>query len=84
MGLSKSMKPTDEVNLTTLVTLYDVMDIVLRDRQRGWNDYKRWRPPESEVDALYRKAEQFWDRLCRHFSPLKELRDSSPEDKVRR
>ena len=82
MGLSKSMKPTDEVNLTTLVTLYDAMDIVLRDRQRGWNDYKHWRPPESEVDALYRKAEQFWDRLCRHFDPLKELRDSSPEDKV--
>ena len=35
MGLSKSMKPTDEANLTTLVTLYDVMDIVLRDRQRA-------------------------------------------------
>ena len=82
MGLSKSMKPTDEINLTTLVTLYDVMDIILRDRQRGWGDYKRWRPPESEVDALYGKANQFWDRLCHQFAPLKELRDSSPEDKI--
>jgi len=82
MGLSKSMKSTDQVNLTTLVTLYDVMDTILRDRQRGWKDYKRWRPSESEVDDFYRKAKQFCDRLCRHFDPLKELRNSSPEDKV--
>ena len=82
MGLSKSMSPTDQVNLTTIVTLYDVMDVVLRDRNRGWSNYKRWRPPESEVDLLYQKATQFWDRLCRQFSALRELRDSSPEDNI--
>ena len=82
MGLSKSIKSTDRTNLTTIVTLYDVMDIVLRDRLRGWSEYKRWRPPESEVDALFQKATQFWDRLCRQFLPLKELRDSSPKDEV--
>lgn len=80
MGHSKSMRPTDKTNLTTLVTLYDVMDIVLRDRKRGWRDYKRWRPPEVEVEAFYRKAFQFWDQLCSQFNSLEELRHSSQED----
>ena len=81
-GIQKSMSPKDRTNLTTIVTLYDVVDIVLQNRKRGWSDYKRLRPPESEVDSLYQKANQFWDCLCRLFSPLSELRDSSPEDHV--
>jgi len=82
MGASKAMKPTDRTNLTTLVTVYDVMDIVLRDRVRGWADYKRWRPPESDVEAFYNSAKKFWDKFCREFPPLKELRDSDPSDEV--
>lgn len=82
MGVSKSMRPADRTHLTTIVTLYDVMDVVLRDRQRGWGDYKRWRPPEREVDAFYKKAKEFWDRLCRQFPPLQDVRDSSPQDEV--
>ena len=82
MGISKSMKPADRIHLTTIVTLYDVMDVVLRDRQRGWSDYKRWRPAESQVDAFYKKAKEFWDRLCRQFPPLQDVRGSSPQDEV--
>ena len=81
-GLKNSIKPDDQNNLTTIVTLYDTMDIVLRDRKNGWNDYKRWRPPEKEVDALYSKAVKFWDGLCHEFPPLIELRQSSAEEKV--
>lgn len=81
-GVSKSMSAADRTHLTTIVTLYDVMDVVLRDRQRGWSDYKRWRPPESKVDTFYEEAEEFWDRLCRQFPPLQEVRDSSPQDEV--
>ena len=44
-GLKNSIKPDDHTNLTTIGTLYDAMDIVLRARKKGWNDYKRWRPP---------------------------------------
>ena len=82
MGTATSMKSTDQVHLTTLVTLYDVMDIILRDRRRGWNDYKRWRPTEDEVERLCGKAWQYWDGLCRVFSSLREFRDSRPEDKI--
>ena len=82
LGLTKSMKSTDHTNLTTIVTLYDVVDIVLRDRIRGWQDYKRRRPPEPEVEDFYRKATEFWDELCCQFSSLKEFRDSAIEDKV--
>ena len=81
-GLKNSIKPDDHTNLTTIATLYDTMDIVLRDRQKGWNDYKRWRPPDKEVDGLYSKAKQFWDGLSCQFPPLTELRESSAEEKV--
>ena len=60
MGLSNSIRPTDRTNLTTVVTLYDVLDVVLRDRSRGWEDYKRWRPSEPEVDEFFVKANSFW------------------------
>ncbi len=82
LGLTKSIRATDHTNLTTIVTLYDVVDIVLRDRKRGWQDYKRRRPPEPEVDDFYRKATEFWDELCCQFSSLNEFRDSSTEDSV--
>lgn len=82
MGMSKSIRPTDQTNLTTIVTVYDVVDIVLSNGQRGWKDYKRWRPPESEVEIFYQTASEFWDALCYNFISLKELRDSSPEDNV--
>ena len=82
MGTANSIKSTDQVHLTTLVTLYDVMNIILRDRQRGWNDYKRWRPAEDEVERLCGKAWKYWDGLCRVFSSLREFRDSRPEDKI--
>ena len=82
MGMSKSIKPTDRTNLTTLVTLYDVVDVVLRDRKRGWEDYKRWRQSEPEVEEFYAKASEFWDALCCQFESLKELRDSAPKDQV--
>ena len=84
MGASKAMKPGDDANLTTILAVYDVMDSVLCDRRRGWTEYKRWRPPESDVESFYRHACKFWDRLCRQFPPLKELRGSAPRDKVAR
>ena len=82
MGMSKSIRPSDRTNLTTLVTLYDVVDVVLRDRKRGWEDYKRWRPSEREVEEFYAKASGFWDDLCVQFKALRELRDSAPNEQV--
>ena len=82
MGLSKSIRPTDRRNLTTIVTLYDVVDMVLCDRRRGWKNYKTRRPAEAEVDRLFAKARSFWDALCSSFDSLRELRDSSPEENI--
>ena len=82
MGMTKSISRTDRKNLTTIVTVYDVVDIVLSVGQRRWKDYKRWRPPEPKVEEFYRQATEFWDALCFNFACLKELRDSSPEENV--
>ena len=82
MGTSSSIRVSDDVHLTTIVTLYDVMDVVLRDRRRGWHDYKRWRPREADVEKFYRRAKEYWDALCRTFGALAEFRGSRPEDKI--
>ena len=81
-GLKNSIKPDDRTNLTTMATLYDTMDVVLCDRKRGWKDYKRWRPPDEEVEDLYSKAVEFWNSLSSQFPPLKELQESSAEEKI--
>lgn len=82
MVATKSMSPHDHTNLTTIVALYDVMDLILRDRYNGWDDFKRWRPAEELVDKFYKDATIFWDRMCRQFKPLQELKNSSPSDKI--
>ncbi len=81
-GPKNSIKADDRTNLTTIATLYDTMDVVLRDRKNGWNDYKRWRPPDEEVDEFYSKAVQFWDGLSSQAPPLKELQESSAEEEI--
>lgn len=82
MVATKAINPRDQTNLTTIVTLYDVMDLVLRDRYKGWDDFKRWRPSEASVEHFYKNATTFWDRMCRSFKPLQELKNSTPTDKV--
>lgn len=82
MGMTKSISRTDGTNLTTIVTVYDVVDIVLSVGQPSWRDYKRWRPPDPRVEEFYGEATEFWDALCHNFASLKELRDSSPKENV--
>ena len=82
MGMTKSISRTDGTNLTTIVTVYDVVDIVLSVGQPSWKDYKRWRPPDPRVEEFYGEATEFWDALCHNFASLKELRDSSPKENV--
>lgn len=82
MGMTKSISRSDRTNLTTIVTVYDVLDIVLSVGHTKWREYKRWRPPEPTVEEFYQDASEFWDTLCGNFASLEEFRDSSPNDDV--
>jgi len=82
-GASKSISVTDEYSFTTIVALYDSMDIFLKDRSASsWKQFKKYRPNSEEIENFYEKAKILWDKMCSQFSPLKEMKNSNVEDKV--
>ncbi|MBN2258338.1 MAG: DGQHR domain-containing protein [Anaerolineaceae bacterium] len=67
---SKNLPVADNKNFTSIIALYDSLDIYLRAKPRGWNDIKKRRPPESEINKYYAKSVEFWDRLVGQFEWL--------------
>jgi DNA sulfur modification protein DndB len=90
----KAIPASNNSCLTTVVTLYQVLDIILlggktslsiisggktgRSIGKLWRDYKARRPEDHEIDTFYKEALTFWDRLVNAFPPLQEVRDKSP------
>ncbi len=79
---TKSIPPTDQRHFTSIVTLYDVLDMVVRDRVRGWIDFKKLRPSDSDLQNFRKTAESFWELMCQHFPPLFEIRNQEPADNL--
>lgn len=80
---ARSIPPTDTQSLTSIVVLYDVMDIQLRDRgAKAWRRFKTVRPSNDEIQYYLDKSIEFWLLLIESFPPLQELRDSEPADEV--
>ena len=78
-GSARNMLPTDTSNFTTIVTLYDSLDILLRDKKQGWAAFKKKRPSEDRIDELADEALTFWDGLVSAFPPLKRLKEKPAE-----
>jgi DNA sulfur modification protein DndB len=76
----KNIPITDHTNFTTIVALYDLLDIVLRDRRNGWNDYKRWRPSDEEIDKYAKVATGYWNTLMRHFPELAAMKTAKNDE----
>ena len=77
---TKSIPVSDKTSFTSIVTLYDVLDIYLKEK--GWIYFKRFRPPEERLKELYKKSNDLWKILVGNFRCLKELRESSSADEV--
>jgi len=82
IGGSKSIPPTDRKSFTSIIVLYDAIDHFLRDRIRGWNDFKKFRPSDEEIDSLYKNIVTFWDILISSFKPLQIFENSDPSDQL--
>jgi DNA sulfur modification protein DndB len=78
----KNIPTRDDRSFTTIVALYDALDILLRDRYRGWKDFKRFRPSEEVIERFYERAVNFWDMMTDYYEPLQTVRDSDPRDNV--
>jgi DNA sulfur modification protein DndB len=81
----KMISVSDGESLTTLVTLYEVLDIILRDRSEGaWKEFKKFRPSDEMIAGYYEKAQVFWNLMIDNFPMLPVVRDSTREQKVAR
>jgi DNA sulfur modification protein DndB len=77
----KSLPVGDKKNFTSLVTLYEVIDIVLpilmhisteRDGEQSWDDYKRIRPEPKGIALARKRIFGFWNSFLKHFPDLRD------------
>ncbi|MCM1982002.1 DGQHR domain-containing protein [Lyngbya confervoides] len=72
----KNISPNDTSSFTTIVALYDALDVFLKP-PRGWRDFKKSRPEDSVIKTFYSRASDLWNGLIENFVPLEEIRDSN-------
>lgn len=83
VAISSANSLNDAENITTIGTLYDSLDIFLRDQSLNrWRDFKRLRPTNEEIDKYYEEAEELWNLLCESISSLNEYREAPVSDKA--
>ena len=78
----KGIQASDRRNLTTILTVYDVLDRYLNWQWKERRDFKKQRPSDRELNSLYKQSVELWDSLVEAFAPVRELADSKPEDEV--
>ena len=79
---TKAIYPRDGNNITSIITLYDVLETVLREKGKRWHNFKKFRPIPSIISQYYNRAVQFWDTMIEHFPPLKEFKETLPGKSV--
>lgn len=85
LAKTKAVAVKDNRSFTTIITLYDVLEILFRKKGRegrDWNEFKRHRPEEGDISNFYVKSAQFWDTMVEHFPPLVEVRTSQSGENV--
>ena len=70
---AKSIPKSDKC-ITTIVTLYDVLDIILCNKHR-WKEFLAARPSDRIINQYAKKAFEYWDYLQENFKELRLLKD---------
>ncbi|HXE74009.1 MAG TPA: DNA sulfur modification protein DndB [Candidatus Xenobia bacterium] len=78
----KSLPNSDRRSFTTIITLYDVLDVYLAGDPKDWRKFKKLRPPDKTINAFYKKAAELWDKMVDTYPPLRELARSDLEEEV--
>ena len=81
LSKTKAIAVKDNRSFTTIITLYDVLEILFR-RKRGWSEFKRRRPEDDTIAEFSVNSAHFWDRMVVSFSPLKEVLASQPDENI--
>ncbi len=72
--LGKSIPTNDNKSITTIVSLYDTLDIILQDKANTeWKSFLSVRPSDDVIDIYYKKAIAYWDGLQKNFEELNSI-----------
>ena len=82
LSKTKAVAVRDNRSFTTIITLYDVLEILFRIKGRGWTDFKRHRPDDEKISEFYAKSASFWDTMIEYFPPLGEVQVSQPGEDI--
>ena len=82
LSKTKAVAVRDNRSFTTIITLYDVLEILFRTKGRRWTDFKRHRPDDDEISEFYAKSVRFWDTMIEYFPPLQEVQVSQPDENI--
>lgn len=89
LGKGKALSPHDDKNFTSLVALYQAMDLYFMEGNKpSWQAYKAVRPTkETEVQDFIDRGHKIWDRLIDTIPELRRvenLKASEPLPKAYR
>ena len=76
----KAIPATDKKFFTTLETLYDVIDELLKRETDEWRSAKKFRPSDHVIKREYQKVTKFWNLLITSVPALSDLQNSDRED----
>ena len=72
--LGKSIPRNDDRCITTIVSLYDMLNIILKNKTpEEWKKFLRIRPDENIITQYYKQATSYWDNLQIVFKELHSL-----------
>ncbi|MDX2076628.1 MAG: DNA sulfur modification protein DndB [bacterium] len=83
ISTQKNIPRSDKTSLTSVVALYEVVDIISQDiKPKAWFNFKKSRPEDDIIQSFYERSKSFFDSLIEHFAELKDLLDSKLNDNV--
>jgi DNA sulfur modification protein DndB len=81
LEMKKSLPPTDRINFTSLISLYNTMDIYLMvGNKSSWQKFKSFRPNDETIQEYIKKAHSFWDSLMNKLPELKDFSNLKDDD----
>lgn len=80
---NKSIAQTDRVNFTSIVTIYQVFDIFMRDkRPADWREFKGMRPQDNVINSYKEKCDLLLTTMIRYFPEVEDLFESEADQYI--
>jgi len=79
---SKNLPTSDNRSFTTIIALYDSLDIYLKPKGIRWSNFKKRRPNDAVIQDYYSKAVEFWDLMAAQFSWIDEYKNLASADGI--